>query len=82
MGHGSAHKNQLQTFGKAASARLGYFAALAVHKVTVVTGNAQQAKTERWPDDEPWQPEGGVYWSGREDLNLRPPGPEPDFSAC
>jgi transposase len=21
-------------------------------------------------------------WSGREDLNLRPPGPEPDFAAC
>jgi hypothetical protein len=21
-------------------------------------------------------------WSGREDLNLRPPGPEPDSSCC
>jgi hypothetical protein len=32
----------------------------------------------RFVQDMRWK----LDWSGREDLNLRPPGPEPDFPAC
>jgi integrase len=38
------------------------------HVTSEVAGDSRRAVSER------------KYWSGREDLNLRPPGPEPDFN--